>query len=257
MKQTEMVGKKFGKLTVEKFSYKSRSGGYYYVCKCDCGKTKTISIHGIRNGMVTSCGCGRQDKAEKEMLGKRFGRLIIEGRKGIDDKSGEFLWICKCDCGQYTNAITSKLKKGRIKSCGCYRLEVMRTSGIGNKYTYKGIDTLIHKSYMNYKAGAERYNRKFPLSEKEFSKIIQKPCIYCGRIDSKHNRKIDEWFNLNGIDRIDSEKGYVKGNVVPCCWNCNQRKSNMPIDKFVDWIKTVYNYYVLHCTDSISNNSLI
>ena len=28
----------------------------------------------------------------------------------------------------------------------------------------------------------------------------------------------------SGIDRLDHFKGYIVGNVVPCCWDCNARK---------------------------------
>ena len=30
-----------------------------------------------------------------------------------------------------------------------------------------------------------------------------------------------------GLDRIDNSKGYVIGNVVPCCGNCNRIKCHI------------------------------
>lgn len=42
-------------------------------------------------------------------------------------------------------------------------------------------------------------------------------------------------FLYNGIDRVDSKKGYVAGNVVTCCRNCNQAKSDKSIDEFEEW----------------------
>jgi hypothetical protein len=35
------------------------------------------------------------------------------------------------------------------------------------------------------------------------------------------------------IDRIDNKKGYIKGNVVWCCWFYNQAKSNLEIKEFI------------------------
>lgn len=30
-------------------------------------------------------------------------------------------WLCRCDCGQSTYVVSSKITKGTIKSCGCYK----------------------------------------------------------------------------------------------------------------------------------------
>ena len=31
----------------------------------------------------------------------------------------------------------------------------------------------------------------------------------------------------HGLDRLDNQKGYVIGNVVPCCTSCNRRKGGL------------------------------
>lgn len=51
------------------------------------------------------------------ITGQRFGRLIAiqPAGKAI---SGDILWRCKCDCGQYHNATASHLRKS-TRSCGC------------------------------------------------------------------------------------------------------------------------------------------
>lgn len=35
-----------------------------------------------------------------------------------------------------------------------------------------------------------------------------------------------------GLDRVDNNRGYVKGNVVPCCWECNQKKGTKSPEDF-------------------------
>lgn len=47
---------------------------------------------------------------------------------------------------------------------------------------------------------------------------------------------------LNGVDRIDSNKGYTKDNCVPCCKICNQMKSNIDIGTFLTQISKIYNF---------------
>lgn len=43
----------------------------------------------------------------------------------------------------------------------------------------------------------------------------------------------------NGIDRVDSEKGYVVGNCVPCCYEVNRAKSNMTQSDFLELVRQI------------------
>lgn len=44
-----------------------------------------------------------------------------------------------------------------------------------------------------------------------------------------------EGYDHNGIDRVDSSKGYSAENVVPCCKICNRGKANMSKEDFIEW----------------------
>lgn len=52
-----------------------------------------------------------------DITGQRFGMLTVIAP--TRDKNGRFQWLCKCDCGSETSVLTSNLKQGRTKSCGC------------------------------------------------------------------------------------------------------------------------------------------
>ena len=83
----------------------------------------------------------------------------------------------------------------------------------------------------NIKNGAVRRNIEFNLTDEYIKNIINCPCTYCGEIVS------------GGIDRIDSTKGYVIGNVVPCCKICNMMKNKYSIEFFKNHIKKVYKMF--------------
>ena len=51
----DLAGKKFGRLLVLQFSHRDRRN--YWVCKCDCGKTKTVNQNSMMAGNTKSCGC--------------------------------------------------------------------------------------------------------------------------------------------------------------------------------------------------------
>lgn len=58
-----------------------------------------------------------------DLIGKRFGRLIVI-EKGIPTR-GEHgtVWKCKCDCGNEKYVTTGNLNGGTVRSCGCLRRE--------------------------------------------------------------------------------------------------------------------------------------
>ena len=90
----------------------------------------------------------------------------------------------------------------------------------------------LSRHYNEYRRSAYIRNLLFQLSEKDFEEIVSKPCVYCGHY------KEDE---AVGIDRINSEKHYQLGNVVPCCEMCNIMKGRLSINDFIDKVKLIYN----------------
>ena len=89
--------------------------------------------------------------------------------------------------------------------------------------------TLDYKSPPNYSTYRKRHTNNFDIesciSKEKFKEISAKECNYCGVSGP------------NGIDRINSKKGYEKDNCVPCCKHCNYVKGNLSIDDFKTWAK--------------------
>ncbi len=52
-----LVGKKFGRLTVLRFVDKNQWGNYRWLCRCGCGKEKIILGYNLIRGSTKSCGC--------------------------------------------------------------------------------------------------------------------------------------------------------------------------------------------------------
>ncbi len=53
-----LVGQRFGHLTVKERAEKRKNGMAFWVCLCDCGKiSKPIRTADLKNGKTKSCGC--------------------------------------------------------------------------------------------------------------------------------------------------------------------------------------------------------
>jgi hypothetical protein len=74
----DLVGKKFGRLLVLKFSHKSRCGKTVWLVVCDCGVEKKVSGNDLVCGSIGSCGCLRRGCGRKyymEISGSFFSKI--------------------------------------------------------------------------------------------------------------------------------------------------------------------------------------
>ena len=57
----DLVGQRFGKLTVIGREENSKHGNARWLCLCDCGNKKIIAAGNLRSGHTQSCGCYRKE----------------------------------------------------------------------------------------------------------------------------------------------------------------------------------------------------
>lgn len=133
------------------------------------------------------------------------------------------VWRWKCDCGNEIIHQARYVKRGFKKSCGCHVNRGKRT--VANR-VYHG----------NYAEG--------DISFDQFIELAEKNCFYCNTEPSNHRVYNKNKWSYNGLDRIDQTKPHNLDNVVPCCWTCNERKSNWNQTEFLQWITKIYNHAV-------------
>lgn len=64
--------------------------------------------------------------AIKDLSGQRFGRLVVVRDSGRRTKHRNVIFECLCDCGNATLVSGGSLTSGKVKSCGCYRVDVAK-----------------------------------------------------------------------------------------------------------------------------------
>jgi hypothetical protein len=69
----DIQGKRFGRLTVVKRAGKDKWGSITWLCKCDCGKEKTVHNGSLTSGASNSCGCYQKEQIRRSTR-KRFTR---------------------------------------------------------------------------------------------------------------------------------------------------------------------------------------
>ena len=76
-----------------------------------------------------------------------------------------------------------------------------------------------------------RMKKKFPESNGRLCFFCKKPWTYIRRPSNGTGRKEQVIATNFSMDRFDCEQTYKKGNIVCCCFACNDRKgSSTPAD---------------------------
>lgn len=72
----------------------------------------------------------RKKKAGCDLVGQRFGKLVVLKDSGKRSKGSGVIWLCKCDCGKTFETLGPGLKSGATKSCRCLRIHNL----VGKKF---------------------------------------------------------------------------------------------------------------------------
>ena len=199
-------------------------------------------------------------KANDKHVGDQAGHLTIIDKRQVFDSEKQpwrprIEYLVECDCGEsspfWLRSNQIVLDKHRrpnfhggngITTCGrkecvwsvVYNLDVRQTA--------------ISKIIEATKSNAKTRGLKYDLARDEVIVIIEDVCRYCGKSPEYSNcaevrsnsQKIRDvpnelvWvYRYNGIDRVDSTKGYEQGNCVSCCSICNVFKNDQTLVEFL------------------------
>ena len=157
----DLTGRNFGLLEVIKRHGHAKGGHIVWLCKCECGNTKTIRSADLKSGKTKSCGCGQGLKGEKNPQFK--GKIKV-----LCANCGEEKEIFPCHDEEYDKHFCDS------KCYGEWRSENIQ--GEKNPRWIGGQDVCGFDSYADKISFAEdvRHNP-------DDKKVIQVKCAYCGR----------------------------------------------------------------------------
>lgn len=193
----------------------------------------------------------RRTGRKHNLIGQKFGYLTVV-RMAQTKKSGkhhEWRAICRCsNCGNKKFDVSPQsLLRKQTTSCGCRRDQYLKNTGKNSKQ-YTGYEGINGTYWGKMKNRAENRGYKIMVDIKyAWNLYLQqnKKCALSGLpIEfAIANKKSSE--TTASLDRIDSTKGYVEGNIQ---W----------VHKHINIMKNVYeqNYFISLCKLIAENNSV-
>lgn len=153
-----------------------------------------------------------------EMIGRRFGRLVVVALSEKRGNRGQLKFDCVCDCGGRTTVMGEDLRRNKVVSCGCYQKERakrvnMTHGGCCSGQSKRGYDKLYH-TWQGMK------DRCFNPSSTEYEKYGGRGITVCDEWKDNYITFRDFMLSIGfdpakptkeqTIDRID-----VNGNYCP------------------------------------------
>lgn len=260
IKPLNLIGKRFGMLLVTDFSGKNKKRTCWK-CKCDCGnEIIAIGTNLIRNN-TTSCGCKRLTSKKynfTDLTGRKFGELTVIKKSDRMTKWRGTLWECECSCGGKVIVSSNALTSGNNTTCKNKNIHTNNGKLISDLRTGE-----IPNSHINaIKQNAIKRNIKYSLTSDYLWNIFlsqNRRCVLSGIelfFTKNNNTSKYRKETTASLDRIDSSKGYVKGNVQWVHKDINKMKLNKSDKEFIELCKICY-LHNLKNKDVSANQTLL
>ena len=112
----------------------------------------------------------------------------------------------------------------------------------GRNMTLPKYEASFRRIYRRYRNQSKKRSLDFTLTPEYFRQQCERPCTYClapPDNQMKCHERLNGVWKYNGLDRIDNNKGYIEGNVQPCCFMCNKLKSTLDEREFIQHISKI------------------
>lgn len=149
----------------------------------------------------------------------RFGRLTVLSYSH-KNSYGDHCWNCLCDCGKEIIRNGCSMRRGKVKSCGCFRKEVLKSESHSKAVTTHG--KTGSKVWFTWRSMLQRChnpkNRQYHAYGGRGIKVTKRWL----KFENFYKDMGDPPTSKHSLDRIDNEKGYSKKN---CRWATTKEQS--------------------------------
>lgn len=224
-------GDKIGKYTVISDSFREKNVTKYWI-ECECGSCKKVDSSDVRR--AKQCSRCSSDSRRKYKVGQIIKNTKILSRVYFSNKGGGY-YLTQCTCGRIKVLSCSNIQQRNVcRKC-------LDKDNIGeNNPGYKGTKFIKGTYFSQLAYGAKKRNLEFDITLEYITHLLIEQnfkCYISGVDIFMHTSEI-----TGSLDRIDSNLGYIEGNVAWCHKKINCMKSDLSIDKFLDICRTIVDY---------------
>lgn len=159
----------------------------------------------------------RKEKPENQIIGKRYGKLVVIDITKKQRKSGkrtDACAVCRCDCGNITIVRIFALNSSNTKSCGCMKadFEVRKTrSAILRRIPIEDWDGFLTTDSMRGRVGKRYDEWRRAVYERDNYTCRCCGCKKGGSLEAHHIYSFSEYKKLR----------YDVNNGITLCKNCH------------------------------------
>jgi hypothetical protein len=172
-------------------------------------------------------------------IGNKYGLLKVVSFAGLTE-CGHKTYNCICNCGNEVIRTGTSIRRSKNSSCGCF------SKRKANHHQWKGVGEISAGFWYDKiirSASGEKGNRRI--------KLVSISIQDGWELFLKQNRKcalsgIDLTFPIKtkgeytaSLDRIDSSKDYIKGNIQWVHKHINVMKNKFPQSYFIEMCKLI------------------
>ena len=159
-------------------------------------------------------------------IGLRYGKLTVVASAG-QNKHGQLMWECVCDCGNRIPTIVTGNQLGCKKTISCSNCGRSRQG----RRTHGKTNTVEYRMFQRVKTRAKRKGMEFSL---KFTDIVVPDVCPVFGTPLKPGTHKDYDFSPS-LDRLDNSKGYIKENVWVISKKANMIKNNSTLPELRAW----------------------
>lgn len=227
------AGERVGRWTVLERDATSREhGAVFWIVRCGCGVEKSVRGDSLRRGQSTQClGCTKGLPIE---IGQTFGlRTVISL-----DLSGRFpssarRWLVRCVCGTEDSVIARLLVGGFADTCRACRDQPRLRHVNGEVVPGWYVGRAYH--------GAQTRNLVFEITAADLDDLWRSQkgqCALSGAL-LEFGPQDEQAKTTASLDRIDSSKGYIPGNLQWIHKRVNMAKKTLTNEQFISLCQEV------------------
>lgn len=159
--------------------------------------------------------------ARLDIINKKFGALTVlrfysnRNPRGSVSQDKKSYWLCQCICGKQKIVCGLHLvrEQNPTRTCGC------RTGIYDHRRTFHRHGSAGFRMFHAAKERAKTNDLAFNIEQSDI--VVPECCPFC---EKKLLRGPKITNASPSLDRLNNLKGYIKGNILVICYQCNGTK---------------------------------